>query len=73
VETGARGGAAWPARGGREGRWHGAQLQLARLEPTVARSERRPCARAQGKMDDGPAVRVGLGRYCRTGLSPSPN
>jgi hypothetical protein len=39
VETGARGGAAWPARGGREGRWHGAQLQL-------ARSERRPGARA---------------------------
>jgi hypothetical protein len=45
--TGARGGAAWPARGGREGRWHGAQLQLqlARSEPTAARSERRPGTR----------------------------
>jgi hypothetical protein len=38
--TGARGGAPWPARGGREWRWHGAQLQL-------ARSERRPGARAR--------------------------
>jgi hypothetical protein len=44
--TGARGGAAWPAHGGREGRWHGAQLQLAWSEPTAARSERRPGARA---------------------------
>jgi hypothetical protein len=30
-------------------------------------------ARTQGKMADGPAVRVGLGWYCRTGLSPRPN
>jgi hypothetical protein len=37
--TGARGGAAWPARGGREGRWHGAQLQLARSELIAARSK----------------------------------
>jgi hypothetical protein len=44
--TGAHGGAAWPVRGGREGRWHGAQLQLAWSEPMAARSERRPGARA---------------------------
>jgi hypothetical protein len=36
AESDARGGAAWSARGGREGRWHGAQLQLARSEPTAA-------------------------------------
>jgi hypothetical protein len=30
-------------------------------------------ARAQGKIADGPAVRVGLGRYRRTGLSPRLN
>jgi hypothetical protein len=46
AENGARGGAAWPARGGHEGRWHGAQLQLARSEPTAARSERRLGTRA---------------------------
>jgi hypothetical protein len=44
--TDARGGAAWPTRGGREGRWHGTQLQLARSEPTAVRSERRLGVRA---------------------------
>jgi hypothetical protein len=45
AETGSRGGAAWPAHGGHEGRWHGAQLQLARSELTAARSKQRPGAR----------------------------
>jgi hypothetical protein len=51
----------------------GALSRCARSEPIAARSERRPGVRALRKMADGPAVRVGLGRYCRTGLSQMPN
>jgi hypothetical protein len=60
-----------------EGSWQrseqrrlGALLRYAWSESTTARSEWRTGVRALGKMADVLAVWVGLGRYCRTGLSP---
>jgi hypothetical protein len=56
-----------------EGSWQRSEQRWLSALSCCARSERHPGVRALGKMADGPAVRVGLGRYCRTGLSPMPN